>query len=197
MDDFTDILEVHGGFGDSEDLHPISEQPDGVGVEDLSLLRLENYEDAEELVKLYSEIDIPREHTELFKHHLLARRDSWFVDVGGIGLVYLTNILPSFTANFNAIFWDRKFGKDRRSLAQQILATGMSEFDLTRVQANIPSSNVVLVDTLPKMGFTKEGVLRNAWRDVNGDIDIVTFSILKREVKWPVIQTLEITSASA
>lgn len=164
--------------------------------EDIHRLRLDDIDQVATLIQLYSDIDVPREPVELFKQHLLKRNDSWFVEVGEVGLIYLTNIVPTFAANFNVIFWDRRFGKARRSLCQQVIATGMNEFELTRVAAFVPETNVPLAQTeLRKIGFQLEGKFVKAWRDEMGDCNLLAFGLLKEEVKeWQILDQLMISS---
>jgi RimJ/RimL family protein N-acetyltransferase len=196
MDSYDDVLEVQRGEYGSVDLRVSSEQPIPLSDDDLSLLKLTDVEQVQELIELYEEVDIPREHVTLFKQHLLQRTDSWFVQVADVGLIYLTNIVPSFTANLQVIFWDRRFGKNRRELVQHVLATAFDEFDLTRVQALVPESNAPLAKTeLRKIGFTQEGVMRKAWRD-EVDIDLVLFGLLRNEAVWQSVPHLKTATTS-
>lgn len=164
----------------------------GEGLEWLRLLQLEDVEQVKDIIKLYSEIDVPRDHVELFKNHLLQRADSWFVDVSDdentpLGLIYLTEIIPTFTAKFNVIFWDKKFGQGRRRLCQKVIATAFKEFELTRLSALTPEANRPLGEVaLPKIGFHHEGTMRKAWRAPGvDDCDMLTFGLLRNEVsEW-------------
>jgi hypothetical protein len=142
----------------------------------------------ERILSLYSSLAIAKEHVELFKLHLLSRSDSWFVEVGEVGLVYLTNVLPKFVANLNFIFWDGKLGKDRRDCIRFAVTTAFDEFALTRMQALVPSANTPFLVTLKKIGFSLEGTMRRAWRDASGDQDLLILGMLKEE--RPVCQTL-------
>lgn len=157
----------------------------------LQVLRLEEIEQIQEIIRLYTDIEVPRPHVEVFKQHLLYRKDSWFVEVLDCGLIYLTDIIPTFTANFHVIFWDKKFGADRRELCKNVLATAFAEFELTRVMSAAPEINATLAYTaLKKIGFVKEGVLRKAWREVQ-DFDLFIYGLLAEEAKeWQAIPHL-------
>lgn len=192
MDHDLDVLEVQRSEHDGADIHTFPEQPSVLTVEDLSLLRLEDVEVAREIVRQYTSLTIPRENVEFFKQHLFQRNDSWFVKVGEVGLVYLTNIVPTFTANLQVMFWDKRFGKNRRELVRNILATAFEEFALTRVGAFVPVTNRPLAEVeLRKIGFVQEGVLRGAWREKE-DCDLVVFGLLRDEAKlWGTISHLQ------
>jgi RimJ/RimL family protein N-acetyltransferase len=162
----------------------------------LRMLKLEDIEQVKGILELYADIDVPREHIAVFQQHLLQRSDSWFVEVVDTGLIWLTNILPEFKADFNVIFWDRSFGADRRMLCRHVIATAIAEFDLTRVQSFTPVTNATLAEVaLRKIGFVKEGVLRKAWRDKE-DCDLIVFGLLREEaVAWPVVEALKVKYA--
>jgi hypothetical protein len=156
------------------------------------LLRLDA-EKMSELVSTYARTDVPREHVLLFERQLL-QNDAWFVEVGDSGLFYLTHIVPGFLANFNAIFFDKRFGRLRREMAQIVLATAFVEFDLKRIAAFVPASSVLAAVELPKIGFMREGILRRAWRDVGGDIDMHVFGLLRGEARdWQVEPKLRVS----
>lgn len=195
MDNYTDILEIEPGELSSVDIRVGAEQSSLLTVSDLSLLQLEDLEQVREIIELYAEMDLPRENVELFKQHLLQRVDSWFVQVDEVGLIYLTNIVPSFTANLQVIFWDKKFGKNRRELVQAVLATGVEEFALTRISAFVPETNGALQIELKKIGFHHEGTLRKAWREAQ-DCDLLVFGLLSEEVIWPTVPQLKTISSA-
>lgn len=161
-------------------------------VESLRPLRLEDLEQTRGILELYADADVPRENIVYFENHLLHRKDSWFVEVVDTGLIYFTNIVPTFKADFNVLFWDRRFGSNRRSLCQQVIATAVGEFELNRVQTFVPVTNKALAYTeMGKIGFSVEGTLRKAWRDTT-DVDLIMFGLLAEEVRWPVVDSLKI-----
>lgn len=193
MDENADLLEMQCSVDDSVAVHTRSEQPELLTEDDLSPLVLTDEQRIKELVAAYESTSIPVEHVNLFKQHLLQRLDAWFVEVADVGLVYLTGIVPGFVANLQVIFWDKKFGKDRRELVQKVLATGFEEFALTRVNCFVPETNVTMATVaLRKIGFTQEGTMRKAWRDGNFDVDMLVFGLLKEEVLWQPVEHLKV-----
>lgn len=197
MDNYVDVLEVHQSEHTRDNVRAWTEQPASLTVDDLSLLQIKDVEMAKGILEEYANIDVPRENIELFKQHLFQRMDSWFVQVGDIGLVYLTNIIPTFTANLQVIFWDRRFGKNRRELVKQVIRTAIEEFELTRIQAFVPATNGPLANVeLRKIGFVQEGVLRRAWRE-GDDQDLVVFGLLEGESStWQSVAHLMTSSAA-
>lgn len=197
MDNYTDVLEVLDVGGESNVVHLTSVEPTVLGEEDCHLLRLDSFDKLEEILHQYRMLDIPRDALALFRYQLTEAKDAWFVEVGDSGLVYLTDIIPTFSANFKVVFWDKRIGKARRELMQRILVTAVREFELTRVQAFAPVTNAPLAEhVLSKVGFVKEGVLRKAWREEGEDVDVVVFSILREETfEWLAMPTLMTSSA--
>jgi hypothetical protein len=159
----------------------------------LNLLQLD-YSKMRELALRYGSINVPREHLALFERYLLAG-DTWFVEVGDVGLFYLTNVVPTYAATFNTIFWDRKFGRARRILAQDVIATAFAEFELERMAAFVPETSVLAQVEYPKIGFKREGVMRKAWKEARGACDLFAFGMLRDEVdaSWSVIPELRVT----
>jgi RimJ/RimL family protein N-acetyltransferase len=191
MDNYVDVLEVQHSEHDGSHFHTSAVESVPLTVDDLSLLRLDDLEKVDEILQLYNETAVPRENITLFQQHLVQRLDSWFVAVADVGLIYLTNVIPTFSANLQVIFWDRKFGAVRRQLVQRVLGTAFQQFALTRVQALVPVTNKALATTeMRKIGFVQEGQLRKAWREEGEDHDMVVFSILRSECSWEPVSQL-------
>jgi len=180
MDVDTNIPQVQLGDGSGEDVHTGSIEHPALTTRPL-ILTSERV--VEELLVRYSQLPWSREHLNLFRHYLFAA-NSWFVEVVGeapVGLVYLTNITPTFCANLNVVFWDRKFGKARREVVRAVLKRAFDEFELTRIQSWIPVTNPTLQIEFRKCGMRAEGLARGAWRDENGDCDAVLYGMLRSE----------------
>ena len=165
---------VDGG----EDIH--SPTPDL----ELRLLKVSTPEDVIKLLELYESMPFAKPSKDLFRADLLSP-NSWFVEVGDVGLVYLTYVVPRFIATFNVLFWDRKISKDRKEIIRDILAQAFDRFDLVRIAAFVPSTNEPLVSALRKIGFTIEGRLRKAFMQEAEFSDVVVLGLLKDEVTWP------------
>jgi hypothetical protein len=125
---------------------------------------------------------------ENFATHLLSRRDAWFVELGESGLLYLTNIIPNYSATLDVIFWDRKFPEERRELVLSIVAQAFRLFNLVRLETATPSNNKPFLTRLKQMGFTLEGTLRKGW---DTETDAIIHSILREELPCHVIEIPE------
>jgi len=198
------MLQGTDGVDHSEHLPEVEHRDDSLSTvrcravepgQELRLLQLDG-EKIHSLSRRYSNIEVPREHLTLFEQYLF-RADTWFVEVGDVGLFYLTNIVPAYAATFNTIFWDRKFGRSRRMLAQDVIATAFEEFELIRLAAFVPETSVLAQVEYPKIGFRREGVLRKAWKEANAACDLFAFGLLRDEVNasWQIIPELRVGEA--
>jgi RimJ/RimL family protein N-acetyltransferase len=103
----------------------------------------------------------------------------WEVD--DVGLFFLTDIYPVFQASGHFTFWDRRF-RGREKLAQEMLKYVFREFGFRRIIAEVPLYSQPTLKAVERIGFTKEGRLREyvyyqgEWWDVN------LYSILAREI---------------
>lgn len=157
--------------------------------EDLRELKLKDPEQVKRIAEMYNALDVPRENVLEFTHHLVNRADSWFVEVGDVGLVYFTHIIPRLDARFNLIFWDKKLTADRRELAKLAISAAFKHFALRRLTAVVVESNVPLRNTLQKIGFTTEGVLRQSRIVGTEYVNTYHYGLLSEEITWPVLTT--------
>jgi hypothetical protein len=148
------------------------------------LLVLDSLEKIGGIILRYEALDIPKEETIVFLQHLTARRDAWFVEVGHVGLVYLSNIVLGRDAELNVLFWDRRLSMDRKATVKAILATAFEKFKLPRVTAYVPSTSAPMPRFLTAIGFQQEGVIRSAW-SVEPRVDTVVFGMLYDERPFP------------
>jgi hypothetical protein len=183
MDQVSDLSEVQYGEPGDIGVRPAREQQrtGKLSLSDCRLLQLHSVEEASDIINAYQALDIPKEATFALIDHLTQRRDAWFVDVGGAGLFYLTGIVLHFTANVNVVFWDKKFGRDRRDIVQCLSVRVFELFDLQRLQATVPASNVPLRTQLERAGFTVEGALRNGWYDAMGLQTLYVLGMVREE----------------
>lgn|SRR5262245_31264308 len=147
------------------------------------ILKLETFQQVEELLQRYLSMRIRKDAPQAFIEHLTQRRDSWFVEVEDVGLIYLTNVIPTWSAVLNVLFWDGRLGKERREVLREVLNFAFTEFQLLRVQATVSADNTPLQTFYEKSGMCVEGVLRNAWRDEEGLQNIVLLSLVPEEVE--------------
>jgi len=136
------------------------------------------------ILRLYDKMQVPKEHFEVFRHHLLGRRDSYFLEVGDAeGLVQFTPVVPRIKAQFSVVFWDQKLSAKRRVAVKEAIVDAFKNFALIRVQADISAKNVPMKTFLQRLGFTYEGTLRSDWIEQNGLSDKLVYGILAQELK--------------
>jgi len=138
-------------------------------------------DEATQIINQYAGTGLPLEPTQVFITHLTQRPDAYFMRLGQVGLWYLTGIQLHFCANVNVVFWDKKFGRDRRDVVQYLCGNAFDMFDLQRLQAIVPAANRPLRTQLTRCGFREEGVLRNAWLDGSGVQDLHVLGMLRSE----------------
>ncbi len=160
-----------------------------VQPEDLVELNKMDLEKVQQLVMNYNELSIPKEDTLIFLQHLTARKDAWFVEIGPVGLVFLTNIILGRDADLNVLFWDGRLRKDRKAAVRAVVASAFKTFKLPRISAVVPGTNAALQRLLGDVGLATEGTIRKGW-SVNPSVDSVYMGILEEEAKWPVLPVI-------
>jgi RimJ/RimL family protein N-acetyltransferase len=103
----------------------------------------------------------------------------WEVD--DVGILYLTNIVPNVEALVHAAFWDRRL-KGREELCREMIRLLMDQFDFHRLTARIGLYSKATLDFVERVGFKKEGRLRQATLFKGEWFDVNIYSILKGEV---------------
>ena len=150
--------------------------------EDLRPLRLEKPEDMHRLVALYSALKMPKSHEMVFANALLAP-DAFFVEAGEVGLIYLTSIIPGFCGQLNVSFWDSKLHRNRQEAVKTVLAEACEKFELQKINASVPVSNIPLRSFYRKIGFVMEGCLRRMWTSTPPQ-DMHVLGLLREELEW-------------
>jgi len=188
LDVNTHLSHVQRERTGSYDLHLRSTRDGVVQVrpEDLRLLKLTSVEHAERIVRRYGELDWPKVSEAIFAQHLLQRTDSWFVEAGDIGLIYLTDVIPEFHANLNVVFWDQKLHRNRIEVTKTVLAEAFEKFALQKISAAAPVTNHPLRSFYAKAGFVLEGCLRRMWPSVP-PVDLAVYGMLKEELPWQLV----------
>jgi len=64
---------------------------------------------------------------------------------------------------------------------QELLEFGVGELDLNRIEADIDPRNSASARTLERLGFTKEGYLRERWIVGDEVSDTAIYGLLRRE----------------
>jgi RimJ/RimL family protein N-acetyltransferase len=126
---------------------------------------------------------------EGFASIFLSVNDDFSVEANGlvwevddVGILYLTHISPGFSATAHFAFWDRRF-KGREELIRRMLDYCFEKYGFHRIEARIAMYANGMMKAVERIGFTKEGRLRDAvlksgeWYDVN------LYSILESEVR--------------
>lgn len=136
-----------------------------------------------DLILKYAAINVLKEPNDVFLAQLLAR-DSWFVEVGNVGLVALTGIIPNFMAMFTFYNWDMKLGKDRIEPLRGVISKAFLDFNLLRIAAAIPIKAAAMQRHLIQVGFRHEGIVRNGRMIEGKPTDVILMSILPEEAQW-------------
>jgi RimJ/RimL family protein N-acetyltransferase len=136
-----------------------------------------------QLLQKYASVNVAKDPGDIFLMHLATRRDAWFVEIGQVGLCYLTVIQPGFSGTLNLIFWDRKLPQRRVPAVQAVLRTAAELFDLQRIAAFTPSNPLKVF--LKHVGFTHEGTLRQSMFIDGAPVDAFALGLLRAEITWP------------
>jgi RimJ/RimL family protein N-acetyltransferase len=139
-------------------------------------------EDIKRVLDRYESLKVPKQDARMFAFHLTQDRSSWFLEVGDVGLVYFTGVVPRVGATINVLFWDGKLGKARVALVREAIRLVVERFALERVGAQIKWSNKDMRDFLKRVGLIWEGTIRKAWVDRNGCEDMLMLGLIKEEL---------------
>ena len=138
------------------------------------------YTDREAAVQLQREIAAGNENNTMIKWGL-ALRDSDRL----IGTTTLFNLsLENGRAELGYAMGREHWGKGYMNEALQALVVHAFEvMNLRRLEADVDPRNTASIRTLERLGFQKEGYLRERWH-VNGEIqDALFYGLLRREFK--------------
>ena len=103
-------------------------------------------------------------------------------EVDDVGILSIDNIVVSkMQCNAHLVFWDRKL-RGREDLVRQMCEYAFDEFGLRRIVVEIPLHSMPVVKFVERVGFQKEGRLREAaWHD--GEWwDMFMFSLLRSDL---------------
>lgn len=191
MDDIISVPEVQRSehnvhdFPHSRPNHNVAP----VQPEELRELKLTDEEQVARILQQYNELDVPRENIVEFTAMLLHSRNAWFVEVGQVGLVYFTHIIPRVDAQFRMLFWDKRLTGDRRECAKLCISAAFALFSLRRVSCAVVESNIPLRKTLEKIGFVPEGTIRQVMPIGENFHNLCNYGLLKEEITWPALKT--------
>ena len=139
--------------------------------------------------KLISEIQDGFKRRELLKWGIALRADDTLI--GSVTLFH-----PDFTHRRAEIgyalgraFWGRGYMQET---LRAILNYAFADLNLHRIEADVDPRNAASVRTLERLGFQREGYLRERWQ-VNGEIqDALFFGLLKPD--WEITNNSNVVS---
>lgn len=103
----------------------------------------------------------------------------WNVD--DVGLIYVTDIYPGFQATGHFVFWDRR-QRGREGLCLHFIQYLMRDLELHRLVCEIPLYIQPTLRFVERLGFVREGTLRQAAMYEGKWFDVAMFSILDSEI---------------
>jgi hypothetical protein len=132
--------------------------------------------------------DFTRGRKDLFVE-LFLKRDTVAYEIGEHGLLYFTEVNPPINACVHIVFWDRKF-KDRVEPVRNIIKTLITDYDIHRVSALIPTFNRAAILFGKRVGFKVEGVLREVTFSLGKWHDAAILGALRRDLDGEYSQRL-------
>lgn len=103
---------------------------------------------------------------------------------GGEANVMFENIIPGLNAHTGFVFWDRKVAGHERFL-REVYKQMIKMLGLRRITAKVPLRNRVMWRMFERIGFKKEGEIRDMMILPNGQFtNILIYGILYEEL-WP------------
>lgn len=100
-----------------------------------------------------------------------------------IGTIGFNNVIKNHRANIGfdlqAEFWNRGFITEA---LKTVIEFGFNELEINRIEAEVMLGNLASEKVLSKIGFKKEGILRQwmYWNDTH--YDMTMFSLLRKEL---------------
>jgi len=103
-------------------------------------------------------------------------------EVDDVGILYLTEIRPGVSALAHFNFWDRRF-RGREELCRAMLRYAFGKFGFHRITAQVGLYAAPELAAVERVGFVKEGRMREATLYKGAWFDVNLYSILEREVQ--------------
>lgn len=103
-------------------------------------------------------------------------------EVDDVGILYLTEIRPGVSALAHFNFWDRRF-RGREELCRAMLRYAFTKFGFHRITAQVGLYAAPELAAVERLGFVKEGRMREATIYKGAWFDVNLYSILEREVQ--------------
>ncbi len=103
-------------------------------------------------------------------------------EVDDVGILYLTDIRAGVSALAHFNFWDRRF-RGREELCREMLRYAFRKFKFHRITVQVGLYAAPLMTAVERLGFIKEGRMREATLYKGAWFDVNLYSILEREVQ--------------
>lgn len=101
---------------------------------------------------------------------------------GIIGTIGYNNFAENYRANIGydlqSTYWNKGYMTEA---AEKVISFGFNHLNINRIEAEVMLGNFSSEQLLYKLGFTKEGCLRDWMYWDNRHFDMLMFSLLKRE----------------
>lgn len=101
-----------------------------------------------------------------------------------IGTIGFNNFANNHRANIGydlqTIYWNKGYITEALST---VIDFGLNELEINRIEAEVMVGNVISEKILSKLGFTKEGILRQWMYWDNKRYDMIMYSLLKTDYK--------------
>ena len=112
----------------------------------------------------------------------LTDRRNAFVDIGpGLGLACLMGIRPRLDATVHVVMFDRKL-RGRESTFKEILAYAFERLALRRITAVVSSDATLAAALAQRLGFHREGTMRQAMLREGHYVDVEIYGLLREEL---------------
>lgn len=152
------------------------------GVQFLSLDSIDKVKDLwdklHEIPGLFDDLHVDR--VDLFMNMLRSPDTVWLERTDGNGILYLTEVVPNLSANGHIVYWDKRL-RGREEFTLNVLRWLMQSIPLVKVNVFLPDYAKVARAFTERMGFKREGKLRN-WSYQNGKLfDMFAFGITLEE----------------
>ena len=125
--------------------------------------------------------DITKGNYEHFLQVLLNRRSLVYELGDEIGIAAATDVIPGLNANFHLVMLDRKLA-GREPLIMQVVREMFDKLQLRRLTVSFPHDRATTKKLFERMGFRREGRLRNAFPYDNELKDLIIYGLLKEEL---------------
>jgi RimJ/RimL family protein N-acetyltransferase len=104
-----------------------------------------------------------------------------FWQVDDVGILFITDIAPGYSASAHFTFWDKRF-RGREKLVLEMMRYTFDLLSLHRMSVEIPMYMPALLAFAERIGFVKEGRKRKTHFYREKWYDSAIFSILEDEV---------------